>query len=146
MPLLKLSGYPSQQSHLYSLRLVYEFLTVESLCATVIFVVVYEPLLSFRFRDPKTLNMNRSSNLNKRAKTENFPDPLGPASATFNPASICKLKLRRTFTSGRSGVLNAGVSTPMKEMTTGMNVYNSVIEGTAREKIWYDLMPSSKVA
>lgn len=45
-PLLELSGYPSQQSHLYSLRLVYEFLTVESLCATVIFVVVYEPLLS----------------------------------------------------------------------------------------------------
>jgi len=44
-----------------------------------------------------------SSNLNKRAKTEDFPDPLGPASATFNPTSICKLKLRRTITSGRSG-------------------------------------------
>lgn len=62
-PLLELSGYPSQQSHLYSLRLVYEFLTVESLCATVIFVVVYEPLLSFRFRDPKALNMDRSDSV-----------------------------------------------------------------------------------
>lgn len=45
-----------------------------------------------------------------------------------------------------SRVLNAGVSTPMGEMTTGMSVYNSVIGGTAREKIWYDLRPSSKVA
>jgi hypothetical protein len=45
-----------------------------------------------------------------------------------------------------SRVLNAGVSTPMGEMTTGMSVHNSVVEGTAREKNWYDLMPSSKVA
>ncbi|KAF9667225.1 hypothetical protein SADUNF_Sadunf15G0000400 [Salix dunnii] len=43
------------------------------------------------------------SNLSKRAKTEDFPDPLGPTSATFDPASICKLKLWRTVTSGRNG-------------------------------------------
>ena len=43
----------------------------------------------------------------------------------------------------RSRVSNAGVRTLIAEMTVGINVHSSVIEGTVREKIWYDLMPSS---
>lgn len=44
-----------------------------------------------------------------------------------------------------SRISNAGLSMVIAEITVGISVHSSVIDGTVSEKIWYDLIPSSKL-
>lgn len=46
----------------------------------------------------------------------------------------------------RSSVSKTGVKMFTAEITVGIRVHSSVIDGTVKEKIWYDRIPSSKLA